>query len=590
LFLYTDSLEWLLKKKDEINVGILEDFIHALEHSIWEQIKDEIEKGDTCTINTFKWLIPSAYQLFLKNIDDKNSRLWELRAFSGSGYDYLHYLFNDSESKSEIDRTGVKLILHRGIIRWLIIALESEDQELAEALCESARKLVFGDKGLTLKSEELLTQHFILCGKILNDIIDKQPMGSVNLFKLLLHDKHSMHDTELPDFNELVEYYIENRKSRDLRHYLREFEKTRWERNPLNRSGHGAPTYTFSGSSEFDYMFIYLAFLTMPYNPEEIKPIPTDISFYRLEEKIEKLKDIARDIKLYRFGKDDIDNFLKWLNDSKKLYEQQEQQEIIATPLKQENISEFKNAFWEGYKSTKSFLNVCLKLECFKIDKNINVKGNFNHHKDIFIKELNSLKRIAESDGSNVSLAYNEGLLEDIIDKKAPNELVEDYTSQLNRACSWLRKYGLSKENSLLLYYGNVILEGKLYKNDDYIPRWKVSEDDIYHGYYKGYPLMTVYKKEVEPICVALKLEEWKGVKIRPEILEGRFGTVTVREWTDTELDVFVRKGEINELERNQVKTGCPVEFELYWDLDKQDSPIQYSIGLKESLSTEDSD
>lgn len=581
LFLYTRSLERLLKKKDEINVGILEDFIHALEHSIWEQIKEDIEEGDTCTINTFRWLLPSAYQLFLKNIDDKNSRLWELRAFSGSSYDYMHYLFNESKSISKANRIEIKLVLHRGIIRWLLIALENEDQELAEALCGATKKLVFGDKGIALIPEELVTQHFILCGKILNDIVEKQPMGSGQLFRFLLHDRYSMRDIELPDFEELVEYYLENRKSRDLRHYLREFEKTRWQRNPLNRGGHGAPSYTFSGVLEFDYMFLYLAFLTMPYDSEEMKPVPADFSFYRLEEKIEKLKDVARDIKLYRYGEDSKGQFIEWLNNSKQLYKQQEQQKIISALLKDKIISEFESAFWEGYKNTKSFLDMCLRLECFKIDESVSVRGSFNHHKDIFIDKLNRIGAIGNSDGSNVSRAYSEGLLEDIIDKKSPDDFMEDYISQLDRACSWLIKHGLSEEKSLLLYYGNIHLEGELYKNDDYVPHWKVSEDDLYHGYYKAYPLMTVYKKEVEPICVAVKLEGWKGVKIRPEILEERFGRVTVREWTDTELDEFIRNGEIKEHERDEVRTRCPVEFELYWDLDKEDLPVQYSVGLK---------
>jgi len=590
LFLYTDTLEWLLKKKDNINVGIFEDFIHSLEHSIWEQIKDEIKKGDCYTSYTFGWLIPSAYQLFIKHVTDRNTRQWELRAFCGSSFSYLENIFDECESKSKEEKTKVKLVLHRGIIKWLLISLENEDNELSEALCESARKLVFGDKGITLDDEELTTQHLILCGKMLVDIINNATT-SINSkhFNLLLHDKYSSHRDEHPQYDALVDYYSRYRKNRSLREFLREFDKTRWERNPLTRGGFSSAIHTFSGDTEFDYIFLYLAFLTMQHNPGEMKPVPTDFSFYRLEEKIETLKDVAGDIKLYTFNEGTKGKFVQWLNDSNQLYEQQEQQKIIAAPLENKSISEFKNSFWEGYKNTKSFLDICLKLECFKIDENINAKGGGNRHKEIFIKELNSLKRIAESDGSGVSRAYSEGLLEDVICKKDPDESVGDYTTQLDRACSWLIKYGLNKEKSLLLYYGNVILEGKLYKNDDYVPHWKVSEDVIYHGYYKGYPLMTVYKKEIEPICVALKLEEWKGVKIRPEILEGRFGTVTVRERTDTELDGFIRKGEIEKQERNEVRTRCPVEFELYWELDKEDLPVQFTVGLKKTNSTESS-
>jgi hypothetical protein len=588
LFIYSKSVKWLLESTNT-EEDIRESFLDALVESIWQQVEDEIKNGDWYTLDIFKWLIPETYQLFLKFVEDKKSRLWELRARIGGFYDFAGSLLSEygSDIKEE-DKLQIQLVLHKGIIKWLLIAIDNKDNELIKSLCEAAKEIVFPNEKMIFIPQKLVVQHFILCGKILEFLMKGNSNVSPDIFKSLCFDKYDHTAEKDINFEELVNFFIESRQS-DLRSFLHEFSNTDWQRNPLRGGGFGTPSYTFSGNIELDYMFIYLALLTTSRLLEEAKPIAFEFRGYNLKDKIDKFKDIAIAIDIYDFN-NSKDKLEKWLGECDQLYKQKEEERIATAPLDKEIVSEYKDAFWEGYKSVKTFLSFCISQGHYSINNEVSVKGRYIHPKDIFIKGQASHQGNPHADGQDISSSYDEKLLKGIIksDTESEIETADNITSQLNQACQWLTKTGANKESGILLLYGNnASIQRELYNNDCYVPSWREEKGLVFSGYYKNYPMIEIHDPEKALKCVALNIQGWKGIKIRPEVLEKDIlGKINIREWTKEEIDEAIRKKEIAEEDRNRVKGNCPVEYELFWCLDEKDLPMQTVVSLKTEAST----
>ncbi len=130
--------------------------------------------------------------------------------------------------------------------------------------------------------------------------------------------------------------------------------------------------------------------------------------------------------------------------------------------------------------------------------------------------------------------------------------------------------------------FGQLYIESKLYNNDHYIPSWKEDRGLVFSGYYKNYPIITIYDADIESKCVALNLQGWKGLVIRTVVLEKAiFGEINIREWTEEEINEAIRQGKIEEQDRNNVKGQCPIEYELFWRLDEKVLPRQMIFSLK---------
>ena len=85
-----------------------------------------------------------------------------------------------------------------------------------------------------------------------------------------------------------------------------------------------------------------------------------------------------------------------------------------------------------------------------------------------------------------------------------------------------------------------------------------------------------------------MNLQGWKGLEIRPEVLEKDIlGDVKIREWAKEEIDEAIRKKHITEEDRNSVKGQCPVEYELFWRLDEKVLPMQMVVSLKTETGTD---
>ncbi len=580
LFVYSKSVKWLLSRTS-VEEDILESFLDALVESIWNQVKDEIKNGDCSALDIFIWLLPETYQLFIEFVKDKKSRLWELRGRIGSFYDFAGSLISEHESNiKEDDKLQIQIVLHKGIIKWLLIAIDNKDNELIKSLCKAAKKLVFQDKKVIFEPQRLVAQHFILCGKVLEFLMSETPKVSPNIFKLLCFDEYD-HITESDiNFEGLVAFFIESRKL-PLRDFLREFSSTDWEHNPLSGGGFGTPRYTFSGNIELDYMFIYIALSSMHFL-REVQPIAFEFWGYNLKDKIDKFREIARGIDIYDYS-GSKEKLIRWLDGCDQLYKQEKEERIATAPLDEQIVSQYKDAFWDGYKSVKTFSNFCISRGYYSVSNEVSVKHRYIQSKDIFIKE-ESHQGNPHADGADISRYYDKKFLKEIIkpDGETQTEAVDNITSLLNQAYQWLTKEGTNRENGILLFYVSSHIQSELYNNDNYIHSWKEDTNLVFSGYYKNYPMIEIYDPKIEPKCVALNLQGWKGLEVRPEVLEKDIlGTINIREWTNEEIDEAIRKKEITEEDRNRVKGRCPVEYELFWRLNEKILPIQMVISLK---------
>jgi hypothetical protein len=578
LLLYSKSVEWLLEADIAEEVSSL--FIGELSNSIEKQAESDIKNGDWYVLNVFKWILPKAYKLFEKH---KDTSLWKERARIGRFYYYAgNILSGDGSELEENDKLQIQLTLHIGLVHWLLTAIENKDNELIDDICETTKKLVLPDEIMKFVPVDLVAQHFIVCGKYMKSFLAEKPEISPEAFKTLLFDKYNRTERNVV-FGELVKFYIESRK-KDLRMYLQEFEKTNWKMRPLGGGGMGTPHYVFDGG-DIDYTFIYLALLSISDNE---KVIPIEFWPYNIKEKIVKFEKITKVFNLYSF-QERKKVLEKWIDDCGKLYEQQEERRIAEAILNPEKVSKYADSFWDGYKKSNTFFKFCLKNGYYAIDEAASKKLNYTFPKDVFIDGSRNANGTA--DGTEIARENDKILVLGMVESaQESKEEVKDIELALNNACQWLIEKGTTKTDGIIVYCGDTYIDGKMYENKDYIPRWKNKEDVCYHGYYKDYPILVIHSKDAEK-CIALNLKGWKGLHIRPDVIKDAvFGNLTIREWKPEEITKFIAEGKIKEEDRNKVKGQCLVEYELFWNLDKDNLPEQISFCIAKETEDENAD
>lgn len=585
LDLYTELLESLLKMKDTVSTSVLEAFIRSLEKSVWEHIHDEIRHGSCYTIGALVELIPIAYSMFIKYVTDKTSRLWDLRAFAGSNYTFLKYMFSECEDVNEEESNRIKQVLHKGIIGWLMLALKHDDQDLVKALCKTARQLAFDDcPDIKLESNALMRQHLILCGKVISDLLRKGSLGKAELLNLLVYKETYKSQSYLPEFNTIVEFYIQNRSERELSDYLSRFYNTEWENNPLTRSGSGPISRIFEGITEFDYLFIFLAIWAWRDGLPRIRPI--DFSMFDLVRKVEKLGEIADIISLhpYRYVKTDL---IQWMKKCTAQYETEEQQKLIDAPLEVDKVQEFTEAFWDGYQKEHSFFRHCIEKKYFSISETARQTGHFRLEKEYFVENDGSTQAVGRSNGKSLVRRLDTQFVKKLQQAKV-HDSVGNPMLLFERASRWLIDSGIAKDSAVIVYCGGADIQMRLYKHKSHSHIQDNTLLNVYDGFFNSYPLITIFDQKAEQsTCTAINLTEWKGIKARPELFKGMPGELNVRLWSDAEIETFVNDGKLQEADRNRMKTTCLADYEIFWELDEKSLPEQYSVTLKESLDDE---
>ena len=94
----------------------------------------------------------------------------------------------------------MRLVLHDGITKWLLIAIKDQDSELIEQLCNAGREIVFGREGIAFKHREVISHHFVLAGYLIG--MSKAGNANPEAVKKMFFEQRS--HVKSIDFDELV--------------------------------------------------------------------------------------------------------------------------------------------------------------------------------------------------------------------------------------------------------------------------------------------------------------------------------------------------------------------------------------------------
>ena len=160
------------------------------------------------------------------------------------------------------------------------------------------------------------------------------------------------------------------------------------------------------------------------------------------------------------------------------------------------------------------------------------------------------------------------------------NKTVNNIEDALNKSSQWLIGNGLREYEGIIVYFGNEYIEGKLLENENFVPSWKIENEKYFSGYYKNFPIIKIYRQDYAQHFIALNLKGWKGIQIRNDIIENNiFGDIKVRLWTKEEIDKAIESDpKLKEEDRNKLKGTCAAEYELYWQLNAESLPTQFSV------------
>jgi len=582
LRLHKDCLEEVLNIREEdaeTRNKMVEEVIY---YSIGKHVQEAIRNSAIDTIRIITWIVTALYKKIVNKVK-RSDALWKSRAQSGSFYAYINKYIEISGKglpQEKIER--LRLAFHEGITRWLLIVIESKDDELVKSLCEASRNLVFPDGVIAFEPEELVIRHFVLCGKMIEFLLEKKIAAEA--VKTMFFEKHENFPNI--DFDRLAEFYGKNRFPREkIGDYVREFFYDWSSKNvdPLTSIGGGHAQFISGGESELGNAFVYLALLALQINREP-KIIPVDFRLENLNEKADALceREIARGLGIHS-TKHTCEIFKKWLQKCKESREKEEEKRIAESPLLPECVELYEKGFWEGYKERLSFLEFCVENGHVNVDETAERKLFDRAPKRILLdKDLGTFNFGKQQGGELGRFAQND-IIKKITDTDNGHEnIVDDIALMVKNAEEWLSNRGCTEKDGLLVVRGNKTPETWLLGDELYRPRWREEKDCRFNGFYKNFPLIYIHEKGKVPQCMAIDLKGWRGLCARTEFLtQKKFGEIEIKTRTDEEINKAIEKGDVKEEQRDQVKGNCPIEVTLFWKWDEKKKPAIQTIALE---------
>jgi len=191
--------------------------VHKVRNSVWEETNKIFKDIDYHSMELYTWIAQQMYAV-IWDAGDKAKNLKDLRGQFGGFYDFASNWLEDSESKNAKDANKMRLVLQKGLTKWLLAAIEKKDSEIIEQLCDAGRKIVFGREGIKFDNNEAVAQHFVLAGRLIGSV--KSGDASATAVERMFCDRYS-HEPKV-NFDELVEFYLGNALSfKNLDSYLR---------------------------------------------------------------------------------------------------------------------------------------------------------------------------------------------------------------------------------------------------------------------------------------------------------------------------------------------------------------------------------
>lgn len=548
-------------------------FTELLTDSLYDQVKEILKNGDWATLKLINWSVLRMYSEYEKCSIDKSSELWRGRARFGSFYVWINGLFEQYCVKvKEENKVRMRIVLHEGVTKWIIMGLEKKDIDLVNSLCSAAKGIAFERKQMCFQHKELACQHLILLGKMISKHLNEEVI--YDDVKNLVSEPFG--NTLKVDFEELLSFYLENQVPIEgQREYLRLFAtSTRQGRSdPLTRSGPSSSYRMGLGGYEMALSFVYLgSFALNSGETPEVRPIEFISGHFRQAiEKIKKLTD--GDFWDYRRGLGTIE---KWVDDCSEKHTQQKAERIAGTQINEETWQNYDKGFQEGLLESIPFVDYCIKRGYVKESDTAIAERKLYVPKERFLgRSADEIIRQGRSYAHDIGSHANSWVIRsliDFIDEKADEDedggmkLIEDDETRkraakdVQKAVAWLKNAGCDKEQ------GVVVLKGvgpdvlHLYEDSEYT---ESGAERGVEGYYHEYPVLYLWDDRGHPLCAAIDFRGWSGLSVRSELMNGiQAGKVLgIRDRTPDELEKAIGEGR----EEVRAKGDCVVEMELFW-------------------------
>jgi len=584
-------LRLYLKALSEISVMKESDqaykLVHKVRNSVWEETNKIFKDIDYHSMELYTWIAQQMYAA-IRDAGDKAKNLKDLRGQFGGFYDFASNWLGDSESKNAKDANEMRLVLQKGLTKWLLAAIEKKDSEIIEQLCDAGRKIVFGHEGIKFDNNEAVAQHFVLAGRLIGSV--KSGDASATAVESMFCDRYS-HEPKV-NFDELVKFYLGNALSfKNLDSYLRILYPLTKTHTNLFTGSSSSSGFGTTGGHEISLAFVFLAAHAL----KSVHPLPEPVAGMSgriTDSNIDTVSNVFDSAVKYSCGQ-----LKKWLKSCKEYDEAKEDKEIAEATIDKTKAEEHEKKFWEGYSRAVPFLSMCLKNGNYEIDNNVENKWIYHLPK---IALFNWKYPISGADGDEYGLSIGRKMekivFETIIESDNTESKVDGGLAKaVVEAVKWIEREGCANNKSIVIVVSKEFPEIALSKDKDFIPSWREDVKSMgFDGFYRGFPIVRLREDEDEEgekaekkkaqcqKVVAVDLREWLGLRVRKEVVTNRrFGELKIRNWTDEEIKQAIDSGKLDAKDTDKAKGNCPVDVSFYWQFSDRELPRTRIFTLK---------
>lgn len=569
-----------LKHQDKAN-----SFTQLLVRSLDRQVVQMLRNGDWSTLKLLAWIVPAMYGEYEICAVGRNSVLWDSRARFGRFYAWADSLFEEHcAALPEETQTKMRVILHEGATKWLLMADKKKDAELVSSLCSATKDIAFGRGGISFKRKELPCQHLILLGKTISRFLNNDGVRYDDVKNLI---SEGLEEDPKVDFEELVDFYLNSQlpiESHDEYFHLFVDYVSEGRTDPLRGISVGPASTTGLGQYEIDLSFAYLgSFAVGSTEDPEVRGI--DYRSIGLKEAIKKLKEKKEaepSILLFHQGLEKIE---EWVNKCSDFHKQQEARRIAESIITKEVWRNYDEGFKEGLQESVPFVDYCLKKGCVQESDDASMKSSWHMPKELFLdRPPEDIIREGRMHGNEIGRAANGRTIRSLIDYQdqegdsgkdvgirliGNDEARKKASKEVQKAIAWLKSAGCPTEQGLIILKGIGPDVLHLLEEGEYRPAWREEgmERGI-EGYYHGYRTLYLRGVRGHPLCAAIDLRGWSGLTVRPALVRQRQAVKVsgIRERTQEEIGEASKR----EADEIQAKAYCVVEVELFWKMPEQ--------------------
>jgi hypothetical protein len=556
----------------------------TLLQSIWEETRDILKVVDYHTMGLFTWLVQQMYRV-IQEAGDEAKSLKEMRAQFGGFYTFAEDWLEEAGTENSQDVDKMRLVLYEGLTKWLLMAVEKKDDDLVEQLSDAGRTIAFGRKGkIAFNRGDLVARHFVLAGHLM--YLAKAGGVKATAVERLFCEEHC--DDLDVDFEAIVGFYLNNPfPPQTIDSYLHIFFKPEEETKNLLIGSSGSSGFGMTGQHEMALAFIYLASSALSKGMDDPQVIPEDMSFNLNKDAMKVVADLFQD-KGLNHG---IERLEKWVARSRQSEEEAEAKRIADAQLDPAKVEEWQKEFWARYSRSSPILSMCLRNGDYQIDKTACTKLQDRLFKITVIDWKYPVTGDGGNDHARRLARYMEGQLLGKLAEKAgaPSKVGGELPGMMSSAADWLKNRGCNSENGILVSMTKHGPASELYSDKDFVPPWKEDVRSLgFDGFYKGFPLVWLREgrepdagtqKQGEPRpeqVTPVDLRGWKGMRVREHVItERKFGELTIRPWTDKEIQDAIDSKRLDAKDVTKAKGNCPVEICLHWQIEEPGDSAQ---------------